>query len=84
MHCREPSVTPVDALGGHAHTKLCLNLERNMDIAKSGCRISHQSQETNALLKLINMGKCEIAKGKVRPLAEVRTDLDARILSRTT
>jgi hypothetical protein len=44
----------------------------------------YQTQETNALVKLINMGKREIEKGKVRPLAEARTDLDRRILGRKT
>ena len=44
----------------------------------------YQTQEATALIKLINMGKREIAKGMVRPLAEARTDLDKRILSRRT
>lgn len=44
----------------------------------------YQTQETNALVKLISMGKREIEKGKVRPLAQARTDLDKRILDRKT
>ena len=44
----------------------------------------YQTQETNALVKLINMGKREIEKGKIRPLAEARAELDKRILSRKT
>lgn len=41
----------------------------------------HQTQETSALLKLIGLGKREIALGKVRPLAEAKSDLDKRILA---
>lgn len=41
----------------------------------------YQTQETNALLKLINMGKRESDKGKLRPLSDARSDLDQRILS---
>lgn len=44
----------------------------------------YQTQETNALVKLINLGKREIEKGKVRPLAQARTELDKRILNRKT
>jgi prevent-host-death family protein len=40
----------------------------------------YQTQETNALLKLISMGKREVEKGNVRPLAQARADLDKRIL----
>lgn len=42
----------------------------------------YQTQETNALLKLINMGKREIEKGNLRPLSDARSDLDQRILGR--
>jgi prevent-host-death family protein len=41
----------------------------------------YQTQETNALLKLISLGKREIAQGKVRPLAEARKELEKRILA---
>ena len=42
----------------------------------------YQTQETNALLKLINLGKRETEKGNVRPLSEARAELDKRILGR--
>lgn len=41
----------------------------------------YQTQETNALLKLINMGKREAEKGRLRPLSEARSDMDKRILA---
>lgn len=44
----------------------------------------YQTQETNALLKLINMGQREVAKGNVRPLSEARSDLDKRLLGNRT
>jgi len=36
----------------------------------------YQTQETNALLKLINMGRREIEQGNLRPLSDARTHLD--------
>lgn len=39
----------------------------------------YQTQETNALLKLISMGKREIDKGKLRSLSDARSDSDQRI-----
>jgi len=44
----------------------------------------YQTQETNALLKLINMGQREVAKGNVRPLSEAKSDLNKRILGNRT
>ena len=44
----------------------------------------YQTQETNALIKLINMGKREVEKGNVRPLSEARAELDKRILRHKT
>ena len=44
----------------------------------------YQTQETNALLKLINMGKREIEQGNLRPLSDARSDLDQRILGKRT
>lgn len=38
----------------------------------------YQTQETNALLKLINMGTREIKRGNLRPLSDARTELDQR------
>lgn len=43
----------------------------------------HQTQETNALLKLLSLGKREVERGNIRPLSEARADLDKRILSRS-
>jgi len=42
----------------------------------------YQTQETNALLKLINIGNRDAAKGKLRPLSDARADLDKRILGK--
>jgi prevent-host-death family protein len=42
----------------------------------------YQTQETNALVKLINMGKAEAAKGRVRSLTDAQAELDQRILGR--
>jgi prevent-host-death family protein len=42
----------------------------------------YQTQETNALVKLINMGKAEAAKGRVHSLTDARAVLDQRILGR--
>lgn len=41
----------------------------------------YQTQETNALLKLINMGRREAEKGRIRPLSEARSDLEKRIIA---
>ena len=43
----------------------------------------YQTQETNALLKLLGIGRREIAHGNARPLSEARADLDRRILDRS-
>ena len=40
----------------------------------------YQTQETNALIKIVNLGQREIKKGKFKPLAEARKSLDALIL----
>ncbi len=40
----------------------------------------YQTQETNALLKLFNMGKRESEKGNLRPLSDARSALDQRVL----
>lgn len=42
----------------------------------------YQTQETNALIKLISMGKREAGSGRVRSLAEAKTELDKRVLRR--
>lgn len=42
----------------------------------------YQTQETNALLKLIHMGEREAAKGNLRPLSEARTSLNERVLGK--
>jgi len=39
----------------------------------------YRSQETNALLKLVNMGEKEKAAGKVTPLAQAKLDMEAAI-----
>lgn len=44
----------------------------------------YQTQETNALIKLINLGKREINKGHAQPLAQARAELDKRIAARRT
>jgi prevent-host-death family protein len=36
--------------------------------------------ETNALVKLVNMGEREIEQGKFRPLSEARKELDERFV----
>ncbi|QGZ41723.1 prevent-host-death family protein [Pseudoduganella flava] len=42
----------------------------------------YQTQETNALLKLIQLGKRQADKGDVRPLSAAREDLNQRVLAR--
>lgn len=39
----------------------------------------YRSQETNALLKLVNMGEKEKAAGKVTPLEQAKRDMEAAI-----
>jgi prevent-host-death family protein len=39
----------------------------------------YRSQETNALLKLVNMGEKEKAAGKLTPLAQAKLDMEAAI-----
>lgn len=41
----------------------------------------YQTQETNALIKIVNLGKREIKLGKYEPLADARASLDALILT---
>jgi prevent-host-death family protein len=40
----------------------------------------YQTQETNALLKLINFGIKEVENGQVRTLQAARSELDGRML----
>lgn len=44
----------------------------------------YQSQETNALLKIVNMGQQQIERGNFKPLAEAKAALDKRILGKRT
>ncbi|WP_198116828.1 type II toxin-antitoxin system Phd/YefM family antitoxin [Massilia rhizosphaerae] len=39
----------------------------------------YRSQETNALLKLVNLGEKEKAAGKVTPLEQAKRDMEAAI-----
>ena len=39
----------------------------------------YRSQETNALLKLVNLGEKEKAAGKVTPLEQAKRDMEASI-----
>lgn len=42
----------------------------------------YQTQETNALLKLIQLGKRQADQGDVRPLSAAREDLNQRVQAR--
>lgn len=42
----------------------------------------YQTQETNALLKLISLGEREIRRGEYKTLSDARADLDRRILAK--
>ena len=41
----------------------------------------YHTQETNALLKLIQLGKRQAERGDVRPLSAARAELDKRVAS---
>jgi prevent-host-death family protein len=43
----------------------------------------YRSQETNALLKLMNLGEKEKAAGKVTPLEQAKRDMEAAIFGGT-